>query len=166
MSELVFNQATYSDSGLPVSNDYDEPVHNQEGGSPLPDLTLNFRQGQQPEIVMAEAQGVRCRCPDGSPMPELLLNYATAPDGGTVTSIVANDGIHSYDTTQPVKIGGRHGTDEQYGDGPAIRQAEPEEMSEADKRRIGLIGGQPLDSPVLSFKKDARGQTMSEIVNQ
>jgi hypothetical protein len=157
---LVLNDATWMDTGEPV-----EPVHNQQGGSPLPDFVLNYQPGQPAKIVADLGESVPCRCPVGSPLPDLTLNYATAVDGGTLTSIVANDGIHSFDTTiaggSPVKIGGRHGTDAQYDDGPAIRQAAPEEMSDEDKRRIGL----PLADTVLVFKRDARGQTTSNIAS-
>jgi hypothetical protein len=166
MRELVINESTRSDTGEPTGRGYSHP----EGGLPLPNFVLNYRQGKQPEIVVGDSnESVPCLCPPGQPLPDLVLNFATGRDGRTLASIVSNDGLHSFDTViaggGPLKSGGRHSTDSEYGD-VSIREAPAEEMSDEDKRRIGLTGnGRPMPEQVLVHRLGPNGRTISEIAS-
>ena len=113
--------------------------------------------------------GMPCGCSKG-PLPELALNYSTDDGGATIAKIVAKGTDHSFDPKglPPLRIGGSgNSTDAQYGTSPRMRASvDEEQMSDEDLRRIGLAGGngEPLETPRLAFKKDATGQTVSEVV--
>jgi hypothetical protein len=127
--------------------------------SALPQFTLNYELGKEPQIVSADGVGP-CGCPRGAPLPEITLAFARREDAATLATLNA-DG-RSFDT---MIIGGRHSTDDQYGGAPPMRESPDEDlMSDDDFRRIGLAGrGSPLETPTLVFHRGADGQTISEI---
>lgn len=160
MSELVLNESTRSATGRPIGN--------RQGGSPLPEFTLNYRAGATPEIADKSdiAPTSLCGCRN-QPLPTMSLGFSRRGDGATVSSLLANG--HSFDDTlvggKPTVTGRQHGSDAEYGNPPRLQQTPDDEfMGEESLRRIGLQSGQPLDTPKLVFRKDGNGKSVSEIV--
>jgi hypothetical protein len=134
----------------------------------MPHLTLNFSRDQdgrtQSEIV--DSNSVQeCFCLKGNSMPRLGLQFSTTDDGGTFIDIVDNANDHSFDGGGPIKIGGDHSTDRQYGPAPRMQAPVDEIMDEETRQRIGLAKGsnESMGMPRLVFRKGPDG-TISEIV--
>jgi hypothetical protein len=138
--EFVLNSPCWSDSGQPVN------VENVES-DPMPRLSLNHRRVNGQTVTDIVNNGVQeCVCLKGNSMPRLGLQFSATDDGGTLIGIVDNSNDHSFDGGNPIKIGGDHSTDSQYG--PAPRMQSPRES---------------MGRPRLVFRKGPDG-TISEIV--
>ena len=163
MSEFVLNSPCWSDSGQPVN------VENVES-DPMPRLSLNHRRVNGQTVTDIVNNGVQeCVCLKGNSMPRLGLQFSKTNDGGTLLKIVDNANDHSFDTTMigggPIKIGGDHATDKEYGPAPRMQEPVEEVMDEETRQRIGLTKSNSgsMGRPRLVFRKGPDG-TISDIV--
>jgi hypothetical protein len=155
MRELVFNEAVWSGSGLPVNDDV--------GEEPLVPPVLNFSNqgsgqaaGSQydldaplvpPSLFSAMAVHNQQCVGDGQPLIPPVINYAE----------ISRQNGHSFDRSGlgvPPRVG-RYPQDEQYGSGAPPRapfnsdyEERLEESNRENKRRLGLLDeGEPLVPP-------------------